>query len=916
MIFCLKNCYKLTFLLWLTISVIECKCTERNINAFFGDSIEIISVKPSKLLLSGKDKKVSFSLKFKIINKIPKSHFFSFYVLGKDRIPKSENIYDHPNVLSFIDLIEINDTKISQLPCNIPIKAKIEIPIPSQAPFGSYEVCMFIFPTSGCELQNIAMASKIMPDKLKLFDFIIEEKKKKINVFFGDSIKVCEVSNSKLLVSQYDKKISFYIKMKFDDFLPSDRSISFYILSKDPIETSSEIGGFERDRILTFVDIFPSAFGKILRGKIKKYKIEIKLPAKVPLGCYEVSTFVYPSLGYEITPSVNISQIMPDKIKLFDFRYYEGSYFVDIARNLFIENKTYLVILVILLMIFYFFKKTNNFLSFLCFFSFWSLFLIWSTELAIVLFTKNNYCISVIPFNQVLEYFLMFSFMLLIYCLTNSEFLSLLVPTIFCFIFSLTNILKIKFLNEPFYLCDVEIWRNGVISAAEILRFKLTVIIVMATILLFFLWKISKKIRICKLSFLKRVFAIVISISFLLFFISFSSKSIKEFYNYFENHYNNGFLVSFLHYGYKFYSSKVKVSGYNKEVVQRIKDKLNIEKKVVSQKIKQTEKMDIIVVLLEAFWDAKKLGINFNKNFIPYFNYLQSKHLSTEYISPVMAGNTAVVEFQVLTGLPKIGFLQGSPYFYIKNNLYSSLPYLLRFNGFNTISIHPYYSWFYGREKVFPKLGFTEMYWQKDFKNPSFTRWYISDESFFDKIIELVEKYKDQNNFIYAVSIALHGPYLGHFKRRDIFIVDKLEDNEIKDEVEEYVNLLHLTDKAIEKFISYFEKRKKKTLIVLFGDHIPALYKTFRKISVNDKQKVPIVFWTNFDFDYEIKNPLEAHMIGNVILHLIGVKNSFYILKEKVFYTNELTNEDFKLISYDIIFGKRYFYQSEYEYNQ
>lgn len=502
-------------------------------------------------------------------------------------------------------------------------------------------------------------------------------------------------------------------------------------------------------------------------------------------------------------------------------------------------------------------------------------------ELSILFFTKGDYQLQVRLENQIYEILFMFFTLCISYSFLHSIFLTLFITFFLSFLFVFANIFKIKYLGQPVFLSDLSLIRQGYIALLEISKSNIYFFVISflpVFLGIFFLTFIFKQLEL-KLNLIKRMVIILISFLFFSFYtLLFLSKSIKEYYHDIaENYYNNGFLLSFLHES--IYLNKLKVRGYNKNKILEILTKLNsVEFKTDTFSI---DNMDIIIIQLEAFFDPKTLGIKFNKNPIPYFDYLRTKYLSSELITPAFGGGTTKTEFQVLTGIDyNLLKTNWNPYAYIKNNRNwnFSLPHLFKLKGFNTIFIHPYFDWFYNRKEVLPKLGFERLYWDRDFKNAKFLRYYISDESFVDKIIELLEKNKQEKNFIYAVSIAGHGPYVGNYTNSDIFVTEN-SGGEVEKELNEYINLIYETDKAIKRLITYLEKSNKKTLVTIFSDHLPAFLKTFEKI--NFINKVPIIFWSNFACDYKIENEIEAHMVGSIILDLCNIEpNEFFKFKK------------------------------------
>lgn len=83
-------------------------------------------------------------------------------------------------------------------------------------------------------------------------------------------------------------------------------------------------------------------------------------------------------------------------------------------------------------------------------------------------------------------------------------------------------------------------------------------------------------------------------------------------------------------------------------------------------------------------------------------------------------------------------------------------------------------------------------------------------------------------------------------------------EQEYKD-AQQYLSLLHETDKAVEYLLSYFEKEKREIIVVFFGDHQPSLTEEFM-LALSDvaydtaqerlrRYTVPFFIWGNYDIE-------------------------------------------------------------------
>ena len=78
-------------------------------------------------------------------------------------------------------------------------------------------------------------------------------------------------------------------------------------------------------------------------------------------------------------------------------------------------------------------------------------------------------------------------------------------------------------------------------------------------------------------------------------------------------------------------------------------------------------------------------------------------------------------------------------------------------------------------------------------------------------------------------------------------------------DVEQYLSLIHETDKAVENLITYFSKAEEEVVIMFFGDHQPKLNNNFydeisngNLDSLEWQQKmhmVPFFVWANYDIE-------------------------------------------------------------------
>jgi hypothetical protein len=107
---------------------------------------------------------------------------------------------------------------------------------------------------------------------------------------------------------------------------------------------------------------------------------------------------------------------------------------------------------------------------------------------------------------------------------------------------------------------------------------------------------------------------------------------------------------------------------------------------------------------------------------------------------------------------------------------------------------------------------------------------------------------------------------------------------DVQEELNNYLTLLHESDKALEYLISYFESVEEPTAILFVGDHQPMLGKSFYEeqigklldeFSVEDVSRmyeVPYLIWANFPLNSECI-PAETSMnyLQDILFETAGI---------------------------------------------
>ena len=290
------------------------------------------------------------------------------------------------------------------------------------------------------------------------------------------------------------------------------------------------------------------------------------------------------------------------------------------------------------------------------------------------------------------------------------------------------------------------------------------------------------------------------------------------------NQYNTkGMIYSFLH---QYNITKMTApEGYDAKYFAELED----TKWTAPEKQKYPH---IIMIMGEAFSDMSE---NPHLSFAGYRDPLQNfkaicssdNAYSGHIVVPNFGGGTSNTEYDVLTGcstryldnpLPSYNFIHGD---------FDGMPRQLQKLGYETLSIHPGYAWFYNRQNVYPDLGFQSRYFLEDSFDLETQGYggYINEVVTMDKIIDTLDthiKEKDSPLFSFTVTIQNHGPYEKHYGTLPAnFSTDVSLDENQTDLLTQYFTGIIDADEQIGRLQEYAENSDEPIVLVYFGDHLP-----------------------------------------------------------------------------------------------
>lgn len=304
---------------------------------------------------------------------------------------------------------------------------------------------------------------------------------------------------------------------------------------------------------------------------------------------------------------------------------------------------------------------------------------------------------------------------------------------------------------------------------------------------------------------------------------------------------------------------------------------------------------NIIVIMNESFADFRVFGEKFQTNqpVTPYFDSLQENTVRGYAYTSAYGGHTANSEFEFLTGLSMGLFPVGcTPYQqYISDDVFS-LAWLLRHYGYDAYATHPYFENGWARKTTYPHIGFEESTFLQDYPQKNLIREFVSDQEMYEYVLQELDADKgNQPRFIFSITMQNHGgyDYAGPNYTKHIELEGLSREYP---GAEQYLSLLHESDKALEYLLTRLEDYEKDTVVVLFGDHFPGveseIYSELNGGSLDtlDEQmlqyKIPFLIWANFDIEERTVAHTGLNHLSHYLLETAGLELSPYhsFLKE------------------------------------
>lgn len=409
-------------------------------------------------------------------------------------------------------------------------------------------------------------------------------------------------------------------------------------------------------------------------------------------------------------------------------------------------------------------------------------------------------------------------------------------------------------------------------------------------------------------------------ISLALVFLRSSSGSVKalatNYTNISEAYENYGFVYCFTNSIIDVGISKP--DDYSEQSVDAIVNKLDDSSKNQSKSKNSDDKPNIIMIQLESFFDVDYMkGLEFSKDPLPVFHKLTKNYSSGLLTVPTVGAGTVNTEFEVLTGMRQRDF-GACEYPYktvLRNTTSESICNDLSSIGYTTHCVHNNNATFYGRNDVFKNLGFdtfTSMEYMNGLKeNPN---GWVNDDVISPQIIKTLDS-TEGADLTFGITVQSHGKYDVELDYEQPIKVSGAPEG-MESQYSYYVNEIAQVDKMIGNLISRLEKRNEKTVLVLYGDHLPSLNIKADELKNSDLYQTQYVIWDNFGLKKSDKD-MAAYQLYSYVLNKVGIHEGLITkYHQQTDWNSESYLSGLKTLEYDWFYGEKYAYDGINEFEK
>ncbi len=329
------------------------------------------------------------------------------------------------------------------------------------------------------------------------------------------------------------------------------------------------------------------------------------------------------------------------------------------------------------------------------------------------------------------------------------------------------------------------------------------------------------------------------------------------------------------------------------------------------------DKPNIIFLQLESFMDMTRIdGIELSENPHPYFTQLKEDYPSGKLTVNALGASTANVEFEVLTGtyIKDYGFDEYPYKTFLDENAIETVAYDLKNIGYSTTAMHNHDGAFYSRNTAYANLGFDRFIPRECMTELEYTPMGWAKDKALSPLIKEVMKQTEERDLVFAVTVQCHSKYPKELVENMEYTVTAggFEDEEYNNMLSYYATQAREEDEFLKEILGYFADYDEKTVVVIYGDHLPTFIKESTQLTeglntVDDTEKYnsEYIIWTNYGIEKEDRD-LTACQLSSEVLSCAGIRTGDIMRLYQTGLDEKTIAEYRHAVTYDMVDGGNY----------
>lgn len=259
------------------------------------------------------------------------------------------------------------------------------------------------------------------------------------------------------------------------------------------------------------------------------------------------------------------------------------------------------------------------------------------------------------------------------------------------------------------------------------------------------------------------------------------------------------------------------------------------------------ERPDFVVVQSESFFDARRLFSGIRPELLAEFDGLRREALAWGPLRvPAWGANTVRSEFAFLSGADEaqLGVHRFNPYRQLLRGEVATVVTVLKAAGYRTVCVHPYPASFYGRDRIYPHLGFDEFIDIRAFATAERYGPYVADQALAAAVEALLAK-ATQPLFVFVITMENHGPlHLEHADAGDHPALYRSSPPTGCDDLTVYLRHLRNADRMAGQLRRMLLTHRRPARLCWYGDHVPIMEQVYRRLG-EPSGLTDFLIWSN-----------------------------------------------------------------------